>query len=85
MLDIVIAKKTAKPLLLFNLVRQILAGKLHKIESSLKQPVIYFQSKELLIDNKSNAPMHIDGDPAETPEKVRVKIRKRCFKLIQPM
>jgi YegS/Rv2252/BmrU family lipid kinase len=84
LLDIVIAKKTAKPLLLFNLVKQILAGKLRKIENSLKQPVIYFQAKELVIENVSSAPMHIDGDPAETPERLTVKVKKKCFRLIQP-
>lgn len=85
LLDIVIVKKTAKPLLLFNLVKQILAGKIRKIENSLKLPVIYFQSKELVIDNINNAPMHIDGDPAETPEKLTVKVKKKCFRLIQPV
>jgi YegS/Rv2252/BmrU family lipid kinase len=85
LLDIVIAKKTAKPLLLFNLIKQILAGKIRKIENSLDQPIIYFQAKELLIDNISNAPMHIDGDPAETPEKLTIKVKKKCFRLIQPV
>lgn len=85
LLDIVIAKKTAKPFLLFNLIKQILAGKIRKIENSLSQPIIYFQAKELLIDNISNAPMHIDGDPVETPEKLTIKVKKKCFRLIQPV
>ncbi|MEI9944247.1 MAG: YegS/Rv2252/BmrU family lipid kinase [Chitinophagaceae bacterium] len=84
LLDIVIAKKTAKPLLLFNLIKQILAGKLDKIENSLNNPIIYFQTKKLVIENKSNAPMHIDGDPAETPEQLIIEIKKKCFRLIQP-
>lgn len=84
LLDIVIVKKSAKPILLYNLVKQIFAGKLKKIESSLNQPIIYFQTKEILIKNKSNAPMHLDGDPAETPEELKIEIRKKCFRLIQP-
>ena len=84
LLDIVIVKKAAKPVLLYNLIKQIFAGKLKKIESSLDLPVIYFQTTEISIKNKSNAPMHIDGDPAETPEKLKIKISKKCFKLIQP-
>ncbi|MEO8403765.1 MAG: YegS/Rv2252/BmrU family lipid kinase [Chitinophagaceae bacterium] len=84
LLDIVIAKKSAKPTLLFNLIKQILAGKLNKMESSLKNPIIYFQTSELTITNVDNAPMHIDGDPAETPEKLVVTVKKKCFKLIQP-
>lgn len=85
LLDIVIAKKSTKPVLLFNLVKQILTGKLNKVENSLKNPVIYFQTSELTIINTDNAPMHIDGDPAETPEKLVVTVKKKCFKLIQPV
>jgi diacylglycerol kinase (ATP) len=85
LLDVVIAKKTAKPLLLFNLIRQILAGRLSKIENSLNNPVIYFQTTELKIINKSLAPLHIDGDPAETPQKLSIQVKKKCFRLIQPV
>ena len=84
LLDVVIAKKTAKPLLLFNLIKQILAGQLSKIENSLNNPVIYFQTSELKIINTSQAPLHIDGDPAETPEKLIIQVKKKCFRLIQP-
>jgi len=84
LLDVVIAKKTAKPLLLFNLIRQILAGRLSNIENSLNNPVIYFQTSELKIINTSQAPLHIDGDPAETPEKLIIQVKKKCFRLIQP-
>jgi len=84
LLDIVVAKKSAKPLLLFNLLKQILAGKLRNISSSLDQPIIYFQTEKIKIDNISNAPMHIDGDPAETPEKLVIEVKKKCFRLIQP-
>ena len=85
LLDIVIVKKAAKPVLLYNLAKQIFAGKLKKIESSLDQPIIYFQTKEITIKNISNAPMHIDGDPAESPEELKIEIRKKCFSLIQPV
>lgn len=84
LLDIVIAKKTAKPLLLFNLVRQILTGKLQDIKNSLDHPVIYFQTDKIKIGNNNDAPMHIDGDPAETPRTIEIEIRKKCFRLIQP-
>lgn len=84
LLDIVIVKKTAKPLLLYNLIKQILAGKLQKIENSLDVPVIYFQTTALEIKNNSNAPLHIDGDPSETPEELKIRIAPQCFRLIQP-
>src|SRR5258706_5652292 len=72
LLDIVIVKKTAKPVLLFNLLKQITAGKLGKIENSLKLPVIYFQTKELTIKNCNDAPLHIDGNPSETPGELKI-------------
>jgi diacylglycerol kinase (ATP) len=84
LLDVVIAKKTVKPLLLFNLIKQILAGKLQKVENSLNQPVIYFQTEKIVIENTNDAPMHIDGDPAETPSRLVIEIKKKCFRLIQP-
>lgn len=85
LLDIVIVKKAAKPVLLYNLVKQIFAGKLKKVESSLDQPIIYFQTTDITIRNNNNAPMHIDGDPAETPVKLKIEIKKKCFRLIQPV
>ena len=84
LLDIVIAKKTAKPLLLFNLMKQIMAGKLKKMESSLQQPVIYFQAEKIKIWNNKKAPLHIDGDPVDTAEQLTIEVKKKCFRLIQP-
>lgn len=85
LLDVVVVKKTTKPLLLFNLMKQILAGKLSSLKNSLDQPVIYFQTEKIKIDNTSNAPMHIDGDPAGTPAELNIEIKKKCFRLIQPV
>ena len=84
LLDIVIVKKIAKPLLLVNIMKQVLAGQIKKIENSLEQPVIYFQTNELTIKNTGEAPMHIDGDPAETPSEVKIKVMSNCFRLISP-
>lgn len=84
LLDVVIIKKTLKPLLLYNLIKQIIAGKVKKMEKSLKLPVIYFQTKQISIENFSLAPIHIDGDPSETYEKLKIKIVPKCFNLIQP-
>jgi diacylglycerol kinase (ATP) len=85
LLDIVIVKKAARPVLLYNLLKHIFAGKLQTVETSLNLPVIYFQTKKISIKNTSNAPLHIDGDPAETPEELKIEIRKKCFRLIQPV
>lgn len=84
LLDVVIVKKNAKPLLLLNLLRQVFTGKTKRIESSLKLPVIYFQTTELVVDNEDSAPLHIDGDPAETPVQLHIRILPQCFRLIHP-
>ncbi len=84
LLDVVIVKKVAKPLLLLTVMRQVLAGKLRKIENSLRSPVIYFQTEELTITNNGFAPLHIDGEPRETLEQLRIRILPQYFKLIQP-
>lgn len=84
LLDIVIAKKTVKPFLLFNVLKQIWTGKLQNIKSSLDHPIIYFQTDKINIDNPDGAPMHIDGDPAETPARLEIEVKKKCFRLIQP-
>jgi YegS/Rv2252/BmrU family lipid kinase len=82
LLDVVIVKKIAKPLLLLTVMRQVLAGQIKKIENSLRSPVIYFQTEEIVITNSGNAPMHIDGEPVETEQKLHIKILPRFFKLI---
>ena len=50
-----------------------------------KKGVIYFQTDKLTIYNKSNAPLHIDGDPAETTTEFNFEIIPHCFSLIQPL
>jgi diacylglycerol kinase (ATP) len=49
-----------------------------------EKEVIYFQTDKLSIVNRSQAPLHIDGDPAETPEEVKIEMKKKCFRVIQP-
>lgn len=84
LLDVVIVKKIAKPLLLLTVMKQVLAGKLRRIENSLRSPVIYFQTDELVIINISDAPMHIDGEPRETMEQLRIRVLPQFFYLIHP-
>lgn len=84
LLDIVIVKKIAKPMLLFTVMKQVLTGKTRSIENSLHAPVIYFQAKAITITNSDNAPMHIDGEPCESMAQLHIKVLPDYFKLIQP-
>jgi len=86
LLDIVIVTSQTKLGVLFSTFRQVL-GK-NKLETGTikekKNGVLYFQTDKLVIRNLSSALMHIDGDPAETPEELNIRISKKCFRLIQP-
>jgi YegS/Rv2252/BmrU family lipid kinase len=86
LLDIVIVTGQSKLNLLLQTFKQI-RGKNKLVTESItesKQTIIYFQTESLRIKNISQAPLHIDGDPAETPEEAIIQVRKGCFKLIQP-
>lgn len=84
LLDVVIVKKTIKPMLLWNVLQQVLSGKIKSIENSLELPVIYFQTDKLIIENTNEAPVHIDGEPRETIDKLNIKVLPDYFNLIQP-
>ncbi|MDZ4793044.1 MAG: YegS/Rv2252/BmrU family lipid kinase [Bacteroidota bacterium] len=86
LLDIVIVTNQSKLSVLLQTLKQI-RGK-NKLEPEAieekKRGVIYFQTSRLRIRNLSEAPLHIDGDPAETPQELNIEIKKKCFRLIQP-
>lgn len=85
LLDVVIVKKSLKPMLLWNVLQQVMTGKTKKIENSLQSPVIYFQTDRLRIINTANAPIHIDGEPRETIAELNVSVLPHYFNLIQPL
>lgn len=86
LLDIVVATSQNKLSLFFQTLKQVSGRNQLQTETVIdkKKAVIYFQAAKLQINNLSQAPLHIDGDPAETPEKVNIEIKKQCFRLIQP-
>jgi YegS/Rv2252/BmrU family lipid kinase len=87
LLDVVILAKQNKMSFILQTLRQ-LAGWNRLQVSSLsgsKRGVIYFQTDKLEIINHDTAPLHIDGDPAEATEKIKIEVSKNCFRLIQPL
>lgn len=84
MLDVVIVKKIAKPLLLLTVLKQVIAGKIKKVENSLRSPVIYFQTDNLVIENIAEAPLHIDGEPRDSLKHLSIRVLPHHFKLIHP-
>lgn len=86
LLDIVIVTDQNKLSLLLQTFKQVSGRNKLQVDTEIgkKKGVIYFQTDRLTILNLSQAPLHIDGDPAETPDKLKVEIQKKCFSLIQP-
>ena len=86
LLDIVIVTRQSKLSMLLQTLKQI-RGK-NKLETGIikakKKGVIYFQTDQLSIKNLSDAPLHIDGDPAATARKLKIVINKKCFRLMVP-
>jgi len=87
LLDIVIVTAQNKVSFVLQTLKQMAGWNVMEASSLItkKSGVIYFQTDKIEIINHSQAPLHIDGDPAETPSKLSVEIKKKCFKLIQPV
>ncbi|HUQ65066.1 MAG TPA: YegS/Rv2252/BmrU family lipid kinase [Flavitalea sp.] len=86
LLDIVIVKKMNKLMLPFALLHQIAGiNALEELKNYRNNKnIIYFQTREATIINRSNAPLHIDGEPEPLTEKIQITIMPNAFRLLQP-
>lgn len=86
LLDIVILKKTTKPQIVISFIKQLISGKIKRFSEKdfHKKNILYFQTKKLKIKNPELAPLHVDGDPAETFEEFSIEILPAAYKLIHP-
>ena len=87
LLDIVIVNKMSKLRLVYTILKQIRAGKVEQTTGKKfhQKDIQYFQTKKLEIKNPVPAPLHIDGEPAETVTELAITIKKKCFRLLQPV
>ncbi|HUR66938.1 MAG TPA: YegS/Rv2252/BmrU family lipid kinase [Chitinophagaceae bacterium] len=86
MVDIVIVTKQNKLSWALQTLKQ-LSGRNKLVPETIidkKKAVIYFQTNSITIRNLSQAPLHIDGEPAETPDHIKITVKKKCFRLLQP-
>jgi diacylglycerol kinase (ATP) len=83
MLDIVVVQKMSKLQVLWSVLQQMRYGNVNEDMFS-KNKILYFHTKQLEIGNPGLAPLHIDGDPAETAGHFTVSVVPSAFKLIQP-
>lgn len=86
LLDIVIVKKMNKALLPVYVLLQVAGNnKLREVMDIKDDPnIIYVQSDNISIRNPSLAPLHIDGEPAETSNEFRIRVLRNCFQLFRP-
>ncbi len=86
LLDIVVLKKTSKPVIVFSFVKQILFGKIKSINAKdfHKKNILYFQTNKIKIKNPQLALLHIDGDPVATSKEFSIEILPSAYRLIQP-
>lgn len=86
LLDIVIVTNQNKFNLLLQTFKQVRGMNKLQDEALIDKDkgVIYFQAEKLLIQNLSEAPLHVDGDPVDSPGLLDIAIMKKCFRLIQP-
>lgn len=86
LLDIVIIPKQNKVSVLWQTLQQLRGKK--KLQDGMQvlqsKGVIYFQTEKISIKNLSGALMHLDGDPAETPEHLSITVSKKAFRLLRP-
>lgn len=86
LLDIVVVNKMSKMRMVWTVLKQIRIGQVRMYEDKKyhRNDIHYFQTKSLIIQNPQLAPLHIDGDPAETASEFEVQIIEKAFRLIMP-
>ena len=82
LLDIVIVNKTGKFNLILKILNQVRKGKIVNADA-LQKTVHYFQTKKMTVSNPSQAPLHIDGEAAETSAYFEIAVLPKAFYLLQ--
>ncbi|MGZ8545214.1 MAG: diacylglycerol/lipid kinase family protein [Flavisolibacter sp.] len=84
LLDIVVMTRQNKLSVLLQACLQV--GGYNKLQETdvldEKASVLYFQTDSIKISNPGGAPLHIDGDPAESQKYLEIKLLPQCFRLI---
>lgn len=86
LLDIVVVNKMSKLRMVWTILKQITNGQVRLYEDKKyhRNNIHYFQAKKIIIKNLQLAPLHIDGDPAETAPVFEIEIIENAFKLLIP-
>ena len=86
LLDIVVVNRMSKLNLIWAVLKHLRDGEVRLYEDKKyhRNKIHYFQTKKLTIQNPEKAPLHIDGDPAETSTVFEIEIIEKAFRLIMP-
>jgi len=86
LLDIVIVRKMSKLALPFSVISQVTGiNAVQYLGDNIENKhILYFQTDSLTIRNTELAPLHIDGDPAETAPEFKISIIRNGLCLLQP-
>jgi len=83
LLDVVVMTRQNKLRALLSTMMQV--GGYNKLQETEvldeKASVLYFQTSDITIKNPQSAPLHIDGDPAQTQETLEIKMLKGAFRM----
>ena len=87
LLDIVVVNKMSKLRMIWTILKQVRSGQVRLYEDKKyhRNDIHYFQTKKLTIKNPQLAPLHIDGDPAQTAAAFDIEIIENAFKLLIPV
>ena len=87
LLDVVVVKEQSKTSLILRVIKQVLG--MYRLQNDTdineKKRILYVQSDRITIQNPGQAPLHIDGDPAETAAQIQLEIIRDAFSLIRPI
>jgi YegS/Rv2252/BmrU family lipid kinase len=86
LLDIVVVKKMNKLLIPWSVFRQMKSGKITRPADKEfnRNYILYLQAKKIRILNPRMAPLHIDGDHAETSKEIKIEILPAAYDLLIP-
>lgn len=82
-IDVVVVQRMNKLQLLLAVMHQLRYGDVRE-DMFREHSILYFQAEKIRIENPGQAPLHVDGDPAETSAGFDVEIVPGAFLLLQP-
>jgi diacylglycerol kinase (ATP) len=84
-LDLILVSSGSSIRKMVALIYQIILGKPIGVQEAMKQTSIvrYIQTTKVEIENLDVAPLHVDGEPKQTAEKINVEVLPGAFWLIR--